>query len=477
MKSYEQYKPSGVAWLGDVPEHWEVKRLKYLLAEKLKYGANESAELDDKDLPRYIRITDIREDGKLKEETFKSLEYEKAEEYLLDNFDILLARSGATVGKSYLYKKSLVGVACYAGYLIRARFKQEISNPEFINYVFQSNFYSAWVKAVNIQATIQNVSAEKYNEFTLALPPLEEQIAIATYLDERTAYLDRLIAKQQALSEKLSEKRTALITEAVCGRVKISPDLCLQKKGIVLSGNQITEQKSIKKSLLFSKEGLGEIGFKDSGIQWLGKIPEHWEVKRLKFVGELQGGIGFPHDYQNIQDLEFGFYKVGDLGLSENNRDMPKAQHTVSIEIADKLGAKIIPENSILYAKVGAALLLNRRRITGEKCCIDNNMTAFIPDVKQILPIWAFYTLSIIDFKILVNPGAIPSLSEGYQKNLSIPMPNLEEQTAIAAFLDKETAKIDCLQAKIAESIARLKEYRSALITQVVTGKIKVQGV
>ncbi|OOF64977.1 restriction endonuclease subunit S [Rodentibacter pneumotropicus] len=446
MKSYEQYKPSGVAWLGDVPEHWEVKRLKYLLAEKLKYGANESAELDDKDLPRYIRITDIREDGKLKEETFKSLEYEKAEEYLLDNFDILLARSGATVGKSYLYKKSLVGVACYAGYLIRARFKQEISNPEFINYVFQSNFYSAWVKAVNIQATIQNVSAEKYNEFTLALPPLEEQIAIATYLDERTAYLDRLIAKQQALSEKLSEKRTALITEAVCGRFSINTD--------------------VESAFLHT--------LRDSGIQWVGEVPEHWETWKITHLVDFIGSGTTPKsDNPEYYDGEMLWVTTSEL--RENY--ISDTKQKVSQEAIKNFSAlKIYPKNSVAIAMYGATIgrlgILEKEATFNQACCV------FIPSEKlhyKFLFYWLWHRRPVLIS--LSNGGGQPNLSQDDLKKIKIAIPNYEKQTAIATFLDKETAKIDRLQAKIAESIALLKEYRAALITQVVTGKIKVQGV
>jgi type I restriction enzyme S subunit len=113
-------KDSGVAWIGAVPEGWGVKRLKYLASESLKYGANESAELDDPDLPRYIRITDIAEDGSLRVDTFKSLPEDVARLYLLKSGDILFARSGATVGKSFMYHESW-GRACYAGYLIRLR--------------------------------------------------------------------------------------------------------------------------------------------------------------------------------------------------------------------------------------------------------------------------------------------------------------------------------------------------------------------
>ena len=133
-------KDSGVEWLGDVPAHWDIKRLKFMLSEKLKYGANESAESDDPEQPRYIRITDIDEQGNLKDDTFKSLEFEKAKDYLLNVNDILLARSG-TVGKSYLYKENLKNFACYAGYLIRVRLEQKKFNAEFVNYYFQSIGY------------------------------------------------------------------------------------------------------------------------------------------------------------------------------------------------------------------------------------------------------------------------------------------------------------------------------------------------
>ena len=120
MKRYPHYKDSGVAWLGEIPQHWEVKRLKFLLSEPLKYGANEAAELTDTDLPRYIRITDVNEDGSLRDDTFRSLPNDIAEPYLLNEGDILLARSGATVGKTFIYR-NFWGMAAYAGYLIRAR--------------------------------------------------------------------------------------------------------------------------------------------------------------------------------------------------------------------------------------------------------------------------------------------------------------------------------------------------------------------
>ena len=117
-------KDSGVEWIGEVPEHWEVRRLKYLLNASLMYGANESAESEDESYPRYIRITDIDEDGNLRLDTFRSLPPTKAEPYLLKKGDLLSARSGATAGKTYLFNEDIK--ACFAGYLIKANLKETI---------------------------------------------------------------------------------------------------------------------------------------------------------------------------------------------------------------------------------------------------------------------------------------------------------------------------------------------------------------
>jgi restriction endonuclease S subunit len=213
-------KPSGIPWLGDIPEHWEVKRLKFVLKEHLQYGANESSENDDPDLPRYVRITDIDVQGKLRPETYRSLPYEIAKDYFLEDGDVLFARSGATSGKTFLYRKEW-GTCAYAGYLIRARLNQRKIDPRFLRHFTDSTQYWQWLSSSLIQATIQNVSAEKYADLTLALPPLPEQAAIAAYLDQETAKLDALVAKVEAAIERLQEYRTDLITAAVTGKIDV----------------------------------------------------------------------------------------------------------------------------------------------------------------------------------------------------------------------------------------------------------------
>jgi len=213
-------KGSGVEGLGAVPAHWEATRLKFILEAPLKYGANEAAELNDPDLPRYVRITDIDESDRLRLETFKSLPVEVAEEYILREGDLLFARSGATAGKTFLYRESW-GVCAYAGYLIRARLDLGRAFPEFVRYFTASSSYWQWLSAAFIQATIQNVSAEKYASLVVPQPPLGEQRAIASFLDLETTRIDALIAKVREAIDRLKELRTALISAAVTGKIDV----------------------------------------------------------------------------------------------------------------------------------------------------------------------------------------------------------------------------------------------------------------
>lgn len=214
-------KDSGIPWIGEIPAEWETRRLKYTLNFPLQYGANASGISYDKDLPRYIRITDIDDSGMLKSENKQSLSESDAFGYILDDGDILLARSGATVGKSFLYKKKM-GKAAFAGYLIRAKIENKILNNYFFYYITQSHLYNEWKNSIFIQATIQNIGAEKYANFVLPLPPLPEQQRIAAYLDEKCARIDALLAEKDELLDKLAEYKKSLIFECVTGKREVA---------------------------------------------------------------------------------------------------------------------------------------------------------------------------------------------------------------------------------------------------------------
>lgn len=212
-------KDSGVEWVGEIPEHWEVTKLKYLVSEPLKYGANEVAELDDRNLPRYIRITDINARGILRKDIFVSLNLNIAKKYRVLYNDILFARSGATVGKTYIHKEKKE--ATFAGYLINARVDKNKCDPDFIYYFTKSNIYNSWINSSLIQATIQNVSGEKYSNMPVVLPDFIESFEISRFLLTKSNQIDQMIDCIFLIISKLKEYRQSLIHEAVTGKIPI----------------------------------------------------------------------------------------------------------------------------------------------------------------------------------------------------------------------------------------------------------------
>ena len=213
-------KPSGVDWLGDVPAHWEVRRLRYLIEGNLTYGANAAAEYDNSNWPRYLRITDFALDGTLRKDTFRSLPPEIAKDYLVEPGDLLLARSGATVGKAFLVT-SETSQACHAGYLIRARPRRSLIEPKFLFAFTQSPCFMRWKDSTFIIATIQNISAEKYASLPVPAPPLPEQRAIVAHLDQATAAIDAAIDSARRQSELMREYRASLIAHVVTGKLDV----------------------------------------------------------------------------------------------------------------------------------------------------------------------------------------------------------------------------------------------------------------
>ena len=214
-----EMKDSGVEWIGNVPCHWEVVHLKRILSGRMQYGANEPAESDDTTYPRYIRITDITANGELRPETFKSMEPSKAKAYLLDKGDVLFARSGATVGKTFLFNAEIK--ACYAGYLIKASCDRRKMIPEYLYYFTQSGTYECWKNSVFIQSTIQNIGADKYQLMYIPVPSINEQQEIVEYVGKKSKAFDSSISKAQHQVELLQEYKQSLITEVVTGKRKV----------------------------------------------------------------------------------------------------------------------------------------------------------------------------------------------------------------------------------------------------------------
>lgn len=220
VRGKREMKDSGVEWIGEIPTTYSICKLKYLLKNPLKYGANESGIPYSDSLPRYIRITDITPDGSLKYTGKLSLSEESAKDYILEDGDILFARSGATVGKTFIYYQSY-GRSAYAGYLIKASLNNKVS-PKFVYYYTCSSLYEIWKNSIFIQSTIQNIGADRYANLPVPVPKtLQEQEEIADYLDAKCAEIDKLIAKKEQLVKELESYKKSLIYEVVTGKREV----------------------------------------------------------------------------------------------------------------------------------------------------------------------------------------------------------------------------------------------------------------
>lgn len=214
-------KDSGIEWIGKIANEFAVYKFKYLLKTPMQYGANEAGITFDKTLPRYIRITDITSDGRLKQDNRLCIEDTVAKPYILQDGDLLFARSGGTVGKSFLYKQSY-GNAAFAGYLIRAVVNRTIAVPEYVYYYTNSSIYDTWKNSIFIQSTIQNIGADRYSNMPIIVPNnIEEQRSIVEYLNERCVGIDALIRKKQQYLTEIENYKKSLIYEYVTGKKEV----------------------------------------------------------------------------------------------------------------------------------------------------------------------------------------------------------------------------------------------------------------
>ena len=429
LNRYPNYKPTGITWLPEVPEGWEVVSLGRLIDEPLSYGASETGEVENAPgFVRYIRITDITLDGKLKHDGCKYLAREKAEGVMLEKGDVLFARSGATVGKSYLFNEDIE--ACYAGYLIRASVRREKLLPEFLLYFSQSTNYEEWKNRIFIQATIQNISAAKYTRLTLPLPPLPTQRAIVAFLDEKCGKVDRLVAAKEREVALLKELKQAMIAEAVTGATKVARTDTARK-------------------------------MKPSGIPWLPEVPEGWEVKKVRQHFRLRSEKVSEQDYPPLSVAKVGVVpQLADVAISmaqgETRKLVREGDYVVNSRSDRKGSCGIAPQDGSVTT---ISIVLEPRQIDRQ----------FVHYLFRSTP-WVeeFYRN---------GRGIVADLwTTRYQemRNMAFPLPPLAEQRAIVAYIEARAAKIDAAVAGLEREVAAMKEYKQRLIAGVVTGQRKV---
>jgi len=447
MKKYNKYKDSGIEWIGEIPEHWEVKKLKYCI-ENIETGKREKAASSNDILS--IGGEHIGSNGKV---IYNNLRY--VSRAFFENFkkgkvqenDILMVKDGATIGKTAFVdfdpnNKMLLNEHVY-----------RIVAHKYYYYFFLSNYFQRSIWKENQSSAQEGITLSTIlNIFSINIPPLEEQTAIANYLDRKTAEIDELIADKKRLLELYEEEKTAIINQAVTKG--INPDLPAEASA----------QAGVK--------------MKDSGIDWLGEIPEHWEVKKLKYVCKIQGRIGFKgYRSADLVNNGDGAITLGASHISKKNRiDISKPiylrweKYFESPEI-------MVKKNDIVFTQRGAYL--------GKVGLIDkdygevtiNPSLILLKNIKVNSEFLSFFLTSNFikeNVSVISSDTAIPMISQHQTANFYCVFPPLKEQTAIVQHIETEINRINAKTEKTKKLIDLLTEYRTALISEVVTGKIKV---
>jgi len=403
-KPYPAYKPSDIGWLGGIPEHWDLRRLKYSGAIVMGQSPkSEDYSYDSEGLPFLQGNAEFA-----KKHPVARLVCETASKVAPEGALLISVR--APVGalniadRDYGIGRGLCAVLVRPDTLLQA----------FTWYLFQ--LIREELLSIATGSTYEAVTADQVAALKTPTPPIDEQRAIAAFLDRETARIDALIEKKQRQIELLQEKRAAIINHAVT-------------KGLWGMMNR----------------------FKDSGIEWLGEIPEHWEIKQLKFAVTFQRGHDLPLDDRIDGDVPI----LTSAG--------PSAWHNQ----AAAHGPGIVTGR---YGTIGTFYLV-------EEDYWPLNTTLYSIDLRGNEPRFLWYMLQPLTELFLLNSAksAVPGVDRKDLHMIPVTVPSLDEQKNIASYLDGETARIDRLIDKVRRSVDLLREYRTALISAAVTGKIDVR--
>jgi type I restriction enzyme S subunit len=419
MKKYDNYKDSGVEWIGNIPFQWSCTKLKFH-TEKIIDGAHFTPTYIEKsnDSIPFLRVTDLHS----KEILLDDVKYIPTKEH-----NELIKRCKPEKGDLLLSKNGTIGLMKIIDWdwefsifvsLCLLKFEKSLLN-KFFYYFFESNIVDQQLFESSQKTSVSNLHLEKIKELRLTLPPIEEQTAIANYLDHKTTQIEHLIAKKEQFIQLLEEERVAVINQAVI-------------KGIVPN-----------------------VEMKDSGIEWLGEIPEHWELKRMKYLCDVTTG---GKDTENREDDgEYPFF--------------------VRSQTIERISTYSFDGEAILTAGDGVGVCKVWHYVN-EK--FDFHQRVYMMcNFKPVLGKYLFYYLKENFGKEVMKLSAkstVDSLRRPMFQNFMVCFGSLEEQKQIISHIEKEELRIETLINKYHQEIELLKEYKTALISEVVTGKVDVRN-
>lgn len=434
-KTYDTYKDSGIAWIGEIPGVWEVKKLKFSckLYGRIGFRGYTADDLVDEG-EGAITLSPTNFDGmKLNYSHCSFLnwdKYEESPEIKVYNGDVVLVKT-ASVGKcAYV---SNLPLECTVNPQILV-LKEHKDYSKFIAYLFNTKLGEAYIDTTKGGSTIYTISQEKIGNYTFPFPPLSVQQSISSFLDTKCGEIDSLISIQEEMISELLAYKQSVITEAVT-------------KGL---------DKKAK--------------MKNSGVEWIGDIPEEWVKDKIFRVFSVIGSGTTPKatDDRNFEG-DINWIQSGDI----NGGKMFECKNKISENVLNQYSTlKIYKAPFIIVAMYGASVgnisISNIDGCVNQACCVMSNSNQCFN--------YLFYAIKAAkDYLIYrAEGGGQPNISQDKLKNLWLPLPPLPVQQAIATYLDEKTSQIDSLIALKQSKIESLKEYKKSIIYEYVTGKKRV---
>lgn len=423
MQKYDSYKDSGVQWLGEIPTHWKVKRTKYVWQETDCRSENGSEQLLS--VSQYDGVREAQSDSR--SESLKGYKVVKQDELVIN---IMLAWLGGLGVSNY---EGIVSPA-YCVYKLH-----DAQNPRFLHYLYRTPMYLGEFArhSTGIVPSRWRMYTDDFGEVLTLLPPIEEQNAMVAYLDEQTAKIDTAIAQQQKMIDLLNERKQIIINRAVT-------------KGL---------NPNVK--------------MKDSGVEWIGEMPEHWEVRRVSSLGIFTKGGNISRD--DLQEDGKPAILYGDI-YTKYNIYADEIKNHVSQKVAD--GSVRIYHGDILMTGSGETKEDIGKTVvfTGEEAYIGGDVILFKQSENNSSFLsYAFNSQYAKDFRYRESKGEIVvHIYASSIRQMHLALPNKDEQKTIVEFLDKNVKIIDSEINVVKKQIALLQERKQIIINDVVTGKVKV---
>lgn len=438
-QKYAEYKDSGVEWLGEIPSHWVIAGFKKYLESIVDYRGKTPEKVEDGVF--LVTARNIKNG---------IINYSLSKEYVaLKDYDEIMSRGQPLLGDVLFTTEAPLGEVAQvdkkyialAQRIVKFRGKENILDNTYLKYFILSKHFQDSLMIFATGSTALGIKAERLGYLQQCIPPIYEQELICNFLDHETAKIDTLIAKQKKLIELLKEKRQAVISHAVT-------------KGL---------NPNVK--------------MKDSGVEWLGRVPEHWEVRQLRYLGSCQNGINIGAEYFGSGS---SFISYGDV---YRNPELPSFFDGLVQSTENDKRIYSVQRGDVLFTRTSETI----EEIGFSSACLSDVKDAtfagflirFRPIKNTLLPEYSkFYFRNILLRAFFVkemNLVTRASLSQELLKKLAVPFLSLEEQKQIAHYLSAKERVFDKLVNDCIKQIELLKVRRTALISAAVTGKIDVR--